>query len=454
MKGKGVGTVLLLAAALAAFIWFIYYTNTSGKSDPGKSDFHFVPGELEINDGEAKEISLWFALSPREVEYSVKGDSVSVEEIGDNKFNVVPQKDGKTTITAVDSGGMKAECGINVVMPRDLLSLIESGDVTVTMSSSGIQEGKIVVKNETDRRIAVRISPGTYMRASGSGYQNMLVTEPVSDILLADTTRTFVVSTCCMNMHRSIPTDKDDFSLDITDNETLQALAGYFHKNETTYSVRQAAVWIVTDGASYSDCGTLVNSAGTRVIRQSDYDKAKEIVSGILADAAPAVAAPAGAGGDTPEPESQAPHEAEGSLIKYDICGDVYEGGYYLLIPEGYYTVEKSRETGETSLYRDEDGFMMGQSAFDTADGLSEMMDIFGSSAELIPDYTDTSMTLAGHDAVRYVFYSGTEKEYIGMYFIMTDGRYAAWCFIAHGPTADSVAGEIITGVLGTLGHD
>ncbi|MBQ7719829.1 MAG: hypothetical protein IJT56_04515, partial [Clostridia bacterium] len=179
MKGKGVGTVLLLAAALAAFIWFIYYTNTSGKSDPGKSDFHFVPGELEINDGEAKEISLWFALSPREVEYSVKGDSVSVEEIGDNKFNVVPQKDGKTTITAVDSGGMKAECGINVVMPQDLLSLIESGDVTVTMSCSGIQEGKIVVKNETDRRIAVRISPGTYMKASGSGYQNMLVTEPV-----------------------------------------------------------------------------------------------------------------------------------------------------------------------------------------------------------------------------------------------------------------------------------
>ena len=163
---------------------------------------------------------------------------------------------------------------------------------------------------------------------------------------------------------------------------------------------------------------------------------------------------PAGAAGDTPETKRQASHEAEGSLIKYDICGDVYEGGYYLLIPEGYYTVEKSRETGETSLYRDEDGFMMGQSAFDTADGLSEMMDIFGSSAELLTEYTDTSMTLAGHDAVRYVFYSGTEKEYIGMYFIMTDGRYAAWCFIAHGPTADSVAGEKITGILGTLSHD
>lgn len=449
MKGKGVGTVLLLAAALAAFIWFIYYTNTSGKSDPGKSDFHFVPGELEINDGEAKEISLWFALSPREVEYSVKGDSVSVEEIGDNKFNVVPQKDGKTTITAVDSGGMKAECRINVVMPQDLLSLIESGDVTVTMSSSGIQEGKIVVKNETDRRIAVRISPGTYMKASGSGYQNMLVTEPVSDILLADTTRTFVVSTCCMNIHRSIPTEDNEFSLSMTDNELLKALAGYFHEYpDTAYAVRQAATWIITDSATIADCGTLVNSNGSHVIGFWDYDYAKDIVEKLRASLSDDSAS------DTAENEAQDGSDGGETLVRYDICGDVYEGNYYLMIPRDYYTVEKSRETGETSLYRDEDGFMMGQSAFDTADGLSEMTDIFGSSAELLTEYTDTSMTLAGHDAVRYVFYSGTEKEYIGMYFIMTDGRYAAWCFIAYGPTADSVAGEKITGVLGTLSHD
>ena len=420
---------------------------TGAGTGAGAPPLKFRKSEITLMDGAEYTLKLDYFNVPKDLSYSVEGDSVTITDLGTDGVRLTPVKDGVSTVR-VSGGNDVGECVVNVIMPRDIIELMESGDVSVIVSCGNIQEGQVTVRNDTDHTIVCRISPGTFMAASGSGYQNMMIMEPLCKDVRAGTSRTFTVSTCCMNIHRSVPTEGDGFSLSVTENEALMALAEYFHENtDTVYAIRQAATWIITDGATYGDCGILVNSMGSRVISQYDYDAAKEIVDKLMPGAAGGKPSDAA---ETAAPES---HEEENSLVRYDICGDVYDGSYYLMIPKDYYTVEKNKETGEMTLIRDEDGFMMGQSAFSTPDGLDEMMGIFGASSEILPDKCDMSMTLAGHEAMRYVFYNADDKEYIAMYLINTEGEYAAWMFIAYGSTVDSVAGDMITGVLDTLGN-
>ena len=88
-----------------------------------------------------------------------------------------------------------------------------------------------------------------------------------------------------MNIHRDIPTEDNQFSLAMSDNELLCALADYCQKNPVDYPVRQAATWILTDNASFYDCGILQTtrqdrfiSYNVRVITEQNYNDAEKLL--------------------------------------------------------------------------------------------------------------------------------------------------------------------------------
>ena len=88
------------------------------------------------------------------------------------------------------------------------------------------------------------------------------------------------VNTACMNIHRSIPDSDNTFGISQQPvNQLLTKVIQLLNEDNYTYNVKQAAVWIVTDGANYNSMGILRNQFNQRTISLEDYQKAVSIVN-------------------------------------------------------------------------------------------------------------------------------------------------------------------------------
>ncbi len=241
----------------------------------------FEKDSLSLTENTPVSLGLICFGTPRELTYSVEGNSVTVESRGEDGVKITPVRDGEAIVSVRDADGPVGICTVRVLLHHDLADLIASGDVSVTLSCSGIQSGKVQIRNNTDRKIAFYAPPGTYMMAGGSGYQNMMIMTEIRGTLSANASEKIDVDTCCMNIHRDIPTEDKSFSLSKSEDEVLCALAAYCQQNSVSYKVRQAATWILTDDASYEACGTLVNAGGARVITRENYNEAASLLESI-----------------------------------------------------------------------------------------------------------------------------------------------------------------------------
>jgi hypothetical protein len=93
-------------------------------------------------------------------------------------------------------------------------------------------------------------------------------------------------------MHRGVPNQDDSFTIEVLPEQAdlLLLLKMFQVDGETpyvweyhTYDVKQAAIWIVTDNANYSDLGTLVRSSSlggfqVRAITEEEAARAMQLV--------------------------------------------------------------------------------------------------------------------------------------------------------------------------------
>ena len=433
---------------------------------------------LELSDMEPVDVEIVYLGKPKEVEYSVDGSSVQIVDKGFDGVTVIPVEEGKSTIQVSASDGRVGTCDVTVALQHDVFDLIENGDLRITIKCDHIDHGTVTLWNFTDRLLSFIVPTGTYMNAAGGDCQNMMIVTEIVDKLYSGSHKDYSVDTCCMNIHRAIPTKKDEFSLSVTEDETLKALVSYFRENsDIEYDVRQAAIWIVTDSASFSDCGTLADSAGLRIINQDEYDSAKEIVNRIRDGLREAESGDSNTeegsrktddqtdGGMTESPESL----TEGDTIKTDEDEPTIESGsdnstvfeytvsegssapdFTLSIPaeSGYY-VDKD-ENGLPCLKKNEDNFIMTQSFMtdrNTFDGVKEIYQSIAFAA-----LKHDSLQLAGYDTEMLAFKQLETNGYSAVYFIVTDDDdFAAWFFTLTGDTMESVSGDAVFGILGSL---
>ena len=92
------------------------------------------------------------------------------------------------------------------------------------------------------------------------------------------------VSAACANRPRDIPGSGDSFTVRRSPHQKeLARLIPVLGRAGVSYATRQAAVWIVTDDASYSDLGILVSRTrfqpfgGTRTINEEETARAMRI---------------------------------------------------------------------------------------------------------------------------------------------------------------------------------
>ena len=124
------------------------------------------------------------------------------------------------------------------------------------------------------------IPAGTFLNANSSSYQNMVLTNPKDVVIDAGKTHSESVNTACMNIHRDIPGGNSTFGIaQRADSHLLTKVIKLLNAANYNYSVKQAAIWIVTDGAAYSDMGILQDQYRRRIIDFDDYQKAVSIVN-------------------------------------------------------------------------------------------------------------------------------------------------------------------------------
>ncbi len=187
---------------------------------------------------------------------------------------------GKTEGSALQhtfENGRCVACGVSAPT-YTLNDAVNRGYIDVDVVMSSIKDGRINARNRTQDYLYVTIPAGSYFVANSTSNQNMLVTSTKSFSLEPGASTTEYVPTACMNIHRDIPNERAGYTVGYTNDATLQNLVKLFEQNNTSYYVRQAAVWIVTDDATYADTGTLsVN--GRKAISQADYNEAQRLVS-------------------------------------------------------------------------------------------------------------------------------------------------------------------------------
>ena len=189
--------------------------------------------------------------------------------------------DGKAYVEVKDEAGYIDADGnytFKTRVPMTLEKAVQRELVEFSAHGSSIQTSYMNVTNKSGKTLQIHVPAGTYLAAQSSSDQNMVLTSPADFTLAPNQTRSVSLNTACMNMYRDIPSGRSGFNISqLPEDHLLSKVINRLNKGKYHYSVIQAAVWIVTDGASYEGVGTL-SYGGRRVIDRDDYDTAYKIV--------------------------------------------------------------------------------------------------------------------------------------------------------------------------------
>lgn len=168
---------------------------------------------------------------------------------------------------------------------NDIVDLLREQKIEIQIQGSGIQRVNVRVRKLVADPVTVRIPVGSYFVAARQSAQNMVATEQRMLNLAGNDWQTISVPAACANRPRVIPGGSDTFAVERGPaQDDLASLMPVLEKSGVSYPTRQAAVWIVTDDASYSDLGKLVSESsyspfgsGSRVIHETETARAMKI---------------------------------------------------------------------------------------------------------------------------------------------------------------------------------
>jgi len=169
------------------------------------------------------------------------------------------------------------------VTPQDIVELLAQKKIEVKNQGSGIESLELQVRQIGNQNLLVRIPVGTFFVSNKGSTQNMVTTEERSVTLRNAQWTRITVPAACANISKDIPGSGDSFEILRSPHQAeLARLIPALHKARVSFPVRQAAIWVITDNASYSGLGILVDSptgfGGSRVINEREVAQALKII--------------------------------------------------------------------------------------------------------------------------------------------------------------------------------
>ena len=152
-----------------------------------------------------------------------------------------------------------------------LQDAIRDGLVAATFTGLGGSSGDAVkvqvrrLRNAGDRRLALRVPPGSLLRSASAAVQNMIVMEvrgrdagnskyaPASEIVVSDDKPvTYILSAMCADFDKENPSEQTTFSL-VEPQDLVLVCVARKGGGDRPVPASQAAVWMHTDKVSYSE---------------------------------------------------------------------------------------------------------------------------------------------------------------------------------------------------------
>ncbi|MDR2451583.1 MAG: hypothetical protein LBE85_07420 [Candidatus Accumulibacter sp.] len=167
---------------------------------------------------------------------------------------------------------------------RDIVDLLAEKKIEIQAQGSGIQSVRVRIRRLVPYPLSIRVPVGSYFVSARQSAQNMVTTAESKVRLTTGEWQSISVPAACANRPKDIPGSQDSFTVRRSPHQKeLVRLMPLLDKASVPYATRQAAVWIVTDNASYSDLGILVSRpqfqpfGGTRTIREAETARAMKI---------------------------------------------------------------------------------------------------------------------------------------------------------------------------------
>jgi hypothetical protein len=163
----------------------------------------------------------------------------------------------------------------------DIVELIENNIVEAEISGGDITYVNLRIRRLVPYPVSVRVPVGSFFVSENPSAQNMVATGEKKVRLTSESWQSVQMPAACANRPKDIPGSSDKFGVQRSPNqEELAQLMPALNKSGTGTTVKQAAVWIITDNADYDDLGILVNSPGNvRAIGPETAARAMKICS-------------------------------------------------------------------------------------------------------------------------------------------------------------------------------
>jgi hypothetical protein len=164
---------------------------------------------------------------------------------------------------------------------ENLADLVGQAKAAYTLSSGAINELGLDIQNTTDQPLQIEVPAGTYFVNKDPAFQNMVVLQPASLSVPANGKAEVVLAVACASLHRNEPTKENSFVIQAAPQPPeLAALISKLNSAGVEFPVEQAAVWIVTDNATYDELGMLVKDSrfGASIIDEAEAARAMMLV--------------------------------------------------------------------------------------------------------------------------------------------------------------------------------
>ena len=162
---------------------------------------------------------------------------------------------------------------------RDVLDLLNERKIQIVATGVDIQNISLAITNLTSHGINVTVPAGTYFMPFNASTQTMISTAEVSVRVGSWGSAPVSVAAVCASLPRNIPTRVDMFGIGRAPaHADFARLMPVLAQARVVYPVQQAAVWIISDDANYTELGHLSAAGVVRIINEPDVATAMRIV--------------------------------------------------------------------------------------------------------------------------------------------------------------------------------
>ncbi|MFH1184068.1 MAG: hypothetical protein V1755_03395 [Chloroflexota bacterium] len=165
--------------------------------------------------------------------------------------------------------------------PQHIVDLVDQKLISVSITGVSMDALALHVQSLSSQPLQIEIPAGTYFVAADPSVQNMVARHPASALLDVAEAVDIKLDAACASLHLAEPGSSDTFAM-VRTSEVPEVTKVIDKLNSTTveYPVEQAAIWIVTDDATFDELGMLVGGSryGSALIKEDEAVRAMMLV--------------------------------------------------------------------------------------------------------------------------------------------------------------------------------